>query len=184
MNEYYYLVHGGPGSGRYPLGSGDRPYQKFEGSRGRSSSGISRYIQARKAKKQEAARIKQENERKAAEEAKRRHDANKEKVLRSGKASEVLKYQGELTNQQLQEVINRLDYEAKLKNMSQKEVITAVDKIDQLMKTIKTGTEWVKIGTDTYNALAVIYNATEDGKNKPLTIIGSGSGGNKDKKKG
>ena len=27
----YYISHGGPGSGRYPLGSGERPYQKYEG---------------------------------------------------------------------------------------------------------------------------------------------------------
>ena len=27
----YYISHGGPGSGRYPLGSGERPYHKYEG---------------------------------------------------------------------------------------------------------------------------------------------------------
>ncbi len=171
MNEYYYLVHGGPGSGRYPLGSGERPYQKFEGSRGRSSDGISGYIRARKAKKQEAERIKQENEIRAAEEAKRRHDAVKDKVLRSGKASEVLEYQGELTNQELLDVVNRFKYEATIKEMASKETKTALKKIDDVMKTVQTGTNWIKIGTDTYNALAVIYNATEDGRRHPMNVI-------------
>lgn len=186
MNNYYYLSHGGPGSGRYPLGSGERPYQKFERPGRRSSGGISGYIKARKAKKAEAEQIKQQNQKRAAEEAKRQHDANKEQILRSGKASDVLKYQGELTNQQLQEAINRLNSEATLRSMAQKETVSTLNKIDEIMKTIETGTKWVKIGTDSYNAFAAIYNATEDGKKNPLTIVSTSGGGggskNKDKK--
>lgn len=30
---YYYLAHGGPGSGRYPAGSGERPWQHRSGMR-------------------------------------------------------------------------------------------------------------------------------------------------------
>lgn len=177
MNDYYYLAHGGPGSGRYPLGSGDRPYQKFEGSGRRSSGGISGYIRARRAKKQEAEKIKQMKEKKAAEEAKRRHDADKEKVLRSGKASDVLKYQGELTNQELRDVITRLDFESNLRARSLKETTTALDKIDKIMQTVKTGTEWAQIGTKAYNTFASIYNATDDGKKKPLAIVNTNVGG-------
>lgn len=36
-NEMY-VIHGGPGSGRYPLGSGDRPYQMLETSKITKSS--------------------------------------------------------------------------------------------------------------------------------------------------
>lgn len=183
MNDFYYLSHGGPGSGRYPLGSGERPYQKFEGSR-RKSGGISGYIESRREKRAEARQQKQRNEelRKQAEEAKQKRlrDADKERVLREGTATEVLRYQGELTNQELQNAVTRLNLEGQLRGMSQKEIKTAIDKVDGVMKTIKTGTEWAKIGTETYNTFAAIYNATEEGQKKPLTLVSKGGG---DKKK-
>lgn len=180
MNNIYYLAHGGPGSGRYPLGSGERPYQKFEGSRRKSSGGISGYIKSRKAKKAEEQAQKQRNEelkkRLEEEQRKRQHDTDKERVLREGTATEVMKYQGELTNQELQNAFTRLNLESQLRNLSQKEMQSAMDKIDSIMKTVKTGTEWAKIGTDTYNTIAAIYNATPEGQKKPLTLVGGGGG--------
>lgn len=167
MNNIYYLSHGGPGSGRYPLGSGERPYQKFEGSRRRSSS-ISDYIKSRKQKRKQD----EENRKRLEyEEAKRLHDLDKERVLKKGTATEVLKYQGELTNQELQNAFYRLNLESQLKNLSQKEMKSAIDKFDKVMKTIKTGTDWIKIATDSYNAIAAIYNATPEGKKNSLTLI-------------
>lgn len=175
MNNIYYLSHGGPGSGRYPLGSGERPYQKYEGSGGRSG-GISGYIRSRRAKKAEAKEQKERNEelrkRMEEEQKKRQHDADRERVLREGTATEVMKYQGELTNQELQNAFTRLNLESQLRGLSQKEMKTAMDKVDGIMKTIKTGTEWAKIGTDTYNTFAAIYNATPEGQRKPLTLVG------------
>lgn len=182
MNECFYLAHGGPGSGRYPLGSGERPYQKFEGSR-RKSGGISGYIRSRKAKKTEEKQQRQRNEdlrRKMEEEQKKRqHDSDKERVLREGTATEVMKYQGELTNQELQNAFTRLNLESQLRNLSQKEMRSAMDKVDDIMKTVRTGTEWAKIGTDTYNTFAAIYNATPEGQKKPLTLVGKGESGKK-----
>lgn len=145
--------------------------------------GISGYIRKKKQEKADAAAQKERNEqlRKAmeAEQKRRHHDADKERVLREGTAAEVLKYQGELTNQELQYAVNRLNLESSLKGLSQKEMKSAMDKVDGIMKTIKTGTEWAKIGTDTYNTFASIYNATPDGQNKPLTLVGRGDGGKK-----
>lgn len=184
MNNIYYLIHGGPGSGRYPLGSGNRPYQKFEGSKGRSS-GISGYIKSIRLKKAEQQQQKAKDEEKhrhmEEELRKRQHDADKERVLREGTATEVLKYQGELTNQELQNAFTRLNLETQLRNLSQKEITTAMDKFDKIMKTVKTGTEWAKIGTDTYNTIAQIYNATPEGQTKPLTLVGKGDGNKKNK---
>ena len=182
MNNIYYLSHGGPGSGRYPLGSGERPYQKYEGS-GSRSGGILDYVKSRRAKKEEAKEQKERNEqlRRAMEEEqkKRHHDADKERVLREGTATEVLKYQGELTNQELQNAVTRLNLESSLRGLSQRETKSAMDKVDEIINTIKTGTEWAKIGTDTYNTFAAIYNATPEGQNKPLTLVGRGDGGKK-----
>ena len=63
--------------------------------------------------------------------------------------------------------------------LSNTETKSAIDKVDGIMKTIKTGTEWAKIGTDTYNTFATIYNATPEGQGKPLTLVGRGDGGKK-----
>lgn len=146
-------------------------------------SGISDYIRAKKQEKADAAAQKERNEqlRKAMEEEqkKRQHDADKERVLREGTATEVLRYQGELTNQELQNAVNRLNLESSLRGLSKREMKSAMDKVDGIMKTIKTGTEWAKIGTDTYNTFAAIYNATPEGQNKPLTLVGKGDGGKK-----
>lgn len=183
MNDIYYLIHGGPGSGRYPLGSGERPYQKFEGSR-QKSGGISGYIKSIKTKKAEEQARKQqaeENKKRLEEEQRRRqHEADKERVLRKGTATEVMRYQGELTNQELQNAFTRLNLESQLRNLSQKEMKSTMDKIDSIMKTVKTTTEWAKIGTDTYNTIAAIYNTTSEGQKKPLTLVGEG--GSKKKK--
>lgn len=174
MNEIYHI--GMPRrSGRYPWGSGDRPFQ--------SAKGISGYIRKKKQEKADVAAQKERNEqlRRAMEEEqkKQHHDADKERVLREGTATEVLKYQGELTNQELQNAVTRLNLESSLRGLSQKETKSAIDKVDEIMKNIKTGTEWAKIGTDTYNTFATIYNATPEGQSKPLTLVGRGDGGKK-----
>lgn len=161
------IQHGGPGSGRYPLGSGNRPYQKFEGTR-KKISGVKNYIKNKKKEKE----IKEANKKKEKESLiKKMHEANKEKVLRKGTAKEVMEYQGELTNQQLQEAFTRLNLEANIRRLSENEKTKNVKKVDNVMKNIKTGNEWVDIGTKAYNNLASIYNATEEGRRNPMVII-------------
>lgn len=176
MSDFYYLSHGGPGSGRYPLGSGDRPYQKYEGSGGRGIGRLSGYIRSVREKHAEKQQQKTRNEelRKAleAEQLTRQKELDKERVLRSGTATEVLKYQGELSNQELQNAVTRINLESQLRGMSQKEMKSAMDKVDNIMKNVKTANEWAKIGTDTYNTFAKIYNATPEGQEKPLTLVG------------
>lgn len=148
----------------------------------RAQLAVGGYIQKRKTKKAAETERKREIAKKQAEEAKRQHDADKEKVLRSGSASEVLKYQGELTNQELQNAVSRINLESQLKNYSAKEVKRNMDKLDSIMKDVQTMTNWAKIGTETYNTLAKIYNATEAGKENPWTLVGGG-GDNQQKKK-
>lgn len=163
MNEYFYLAHGGPGSGRYPLGSGDRPYQKFEGSR-RKNSGISGYISSRKKEKQKALEI----QRKQLEE---KHIADKEKVLKSGSARDVSKYSGELSKQELQDVYNRLNLEKKINEMGSTELLNNQKLINGVINNIKTTSEWVATGAISYNILASTYNSLIKDKNKKLPTI-------------
>lgn len=183
MNEFYYLSHGGPGSGRYPLGSGERPYQKFEKSRTRRSSSLSSFVKKRREKKVEEEKNKQKKVAEEAAERKRQHDEDKERVLRQGSASEVLKYKGELTNQELQNAVSRIRLENDLKSMSSAEIKTNVEKFDKIMKNVKTGTDWIRTATDAYNTLAAIYNATPEGQKKPLSYVGKGGSQPKQDKK-
>jgi hypothetical protein len=111
-----------------------------------------------------------EKARKAAA-AKREHEANKETVLKSGKASDILKYQGELTNQQLKTAVDRLQLENTLRDYSAKETTSTIRKVDKAVNTVGKVTQWAKVGTEAYNQFAKIYNATEEGKKNPMTLI-------------
>lgn len=163
MNNIYYLSHGGPGSGRYPLGSGDRPYQKFEGSR-RRSSGISGYISAKRKEKNLAKEIQRKQE-------VEKHNADKDRVLKSGTANEVSKYRGELTRQELQDVYNRLNFERMIDQMSTSEKVTNRQRIDKAVSNIKKTTGWIAEGAAAYNILASVYNSMIDDSKKKLPVL-------------
>lgn len=97
-----------------------------------------------------------------------------DEVVRSGTAKEVLKYQGKLTNQQLQDAMNRIDWEDKLKARAAKEDYMNSDayKRDQALEKVsdlKTKAEKV-IGL--YNTVAKVNNAFN--KSTELPTIGGG----------
>lgn len=175
MNNLYYLSHGGPGSGRYPLGSGDRPYQKFEGSR-KKMGGISGYIKSRKEKKaedkKEEKRISQEKETKYFEE-------NKEKILRSGTASEIMRYKERFSNKELSDVADRIRIENQLSSYSEKEIKTALNTLKNIQAYSNVGSALAKDGIELWNSFAAVYNVTKNGKIKPLPFITKGDGGKK-----
>lgn len=184
MNEQYYLIHGGPGSGRYPWGSGNRPYQRLEGSR-RKSSGISGYIKSVKQKKSDKQQQKAnvEVQKKATEQAEneRKLAADKERVLREGTAAEIMRYQGKLTNKELNEAAERIRLENQLKSYSEKEIKTALDNLKKLQAYSNVGSALAKDGIELWNSFAAVYNVTADGREKPLPLIGKGDGGGKKK---
>lgn len=109
------------------------------------SSSLMSYIQKVKAEKKE----KEEAEkRKKEEEYKRQHDADKDRVLREGTATEVLQYVGEISNQQLQEALNRISWTAKLEQYAQKESDQGWQAVNSIMKKIGDVKDWGRIGLD------------------------------------
>lgn len=184
MSNNYYLVHGGPGSGRYPLGSGDRPYQKFEGKNGKRS-GIAGYIQSRRAKKFEDQRLKQIKEqqrlKREQEENEKRLAADKERVLRSGSPEEVMRYKGQLSNKEWNEVAERLRLERQVSGYAEQDVKDALDKLKKVQAYTNVGSALAKDGIELWNSFAGIYNATPEGQKKPLTLINRGGGKKKEK---
>lgn len=151
-------------SGRYPWGSGKRPFQSGGGPTKTKKS--TKELAAEKAKETRAKNKAREEE--------------KQRVLREGTATEVLGLKSELTTKEMSDALERIRITSQLESYSKKEVQSFMNKVDDVMQGVKTTTNWIKIGTDTYNTLAKLYNATDEGKKKPLTLVGEGG---KDKKK-
>lgn len=161
-------------SGRYPWGSGKRPFQ----SGGGPTTSKKKQIKAVDKKAEAVQKARETRERNRA------HEAEKQRAVKEGTAADVLKFKSELSNQELQNALTRIELTSRLERLSQSEMKATMSKIDEIMKGVQTTTNWVKIGTDTYNTLAKLYNATDEGKKKPLTLVGGGGEQKKDKNKG
>lgn len=155
MNDFYYLSHGGPGSGRYPLGSGERPYQR--------STGISGYFKKRKEEKNKVLEIKKQQKREKFLE-------DKERVLKSGSASEVSKYKGELTRQELQDACKRLNLERQIDSIAATEKLDNQKLVNNVVANVKRTSELIATGAASYNVLASVYNSMVDDSKKLPTI--------------
>lgn len=101
-----------------------------------------------------------ENLKKEAE--RQKYEEEKEKALKSGKASEILKYKGDLTNEQLQRAVGRLDWERRLNEISAKEVQTGWDKMDDIMNKVGKVTDYVNKGINAYNAIDRVRKIFDD----------------------
>lgn len=127
---------------------------------------LEKKTRAKNLKKARAARAKKAEEKKKQEELekkeanrKKEFEENKEKILMSGSASDVLKYKGLLTNQELQTAVNRLNYEKQLSDIKASEVKDGWDKMDKTMKRVGQMTDWLKKGSEAYNTMAKVSNA-------------------------
>ena len=110
----------------------------------------------KKAKKRQAAIEKAKKTRAENERQKRlekEYEEKKEKILKSGKASEVSKYKGQMTNKELSDALNRIRWEKELDGLAAAEVTSSFDKIDGVMKKVGTMTDWVNKGVNAYNAI-------------------------------
>ena len=115
-------------------------------------------------------------EKKKQEQLKAEYEADKQKVLQSGKASEVLKYKGQMTNKELMDAVQRIEWEKKLSALSAQEVKSNWDKMDNLMDKVGKVTGYVNKGVDAYNAINKALNIFNPKEDKG----GGGSDKNKD----
>lgn len=148
-----------------------QPYPKGYKGQGKFVGKVSGIVQKHKQKK--VVRRRNENLKKAREVAaeKRRLAADKDRVLKSGSATEAMRYKGKLTNQELQGVVTRLNLEAQLGKLSAAEKRSKFEKMDQVVRNVKTATDWAKTGTEAYNTIAKVYNSTDEGRRRPMRII-------------
>lgn len=140
----------------YPLGVGDHSASEKKAGWFKSlkAKHAAKKLKKKRAKSLEKARI--VRQKKAAE--KKAHDAlmkNKDKVLAKGSASELMKYRGEITNQELKTALDRLDLEKKLSSYNAAEKDAFRRKVDRLVA-------WGNTVGDAYNAGSKLYNAYVD----------------------
>lgn len=93
------------------------------------------------------------------EKTKEEFEAEKKKALESGSAADVLRFQGKLSNQELQTAVTRLNLESQLSSMNQKTVTTGMDRVASLSSKINTMTDFANKGVAAYNLGAKIANS-------------------------
>lgn len=127
---------------------------------------------AREAKKAKAtAKAAEEAKAKKEAEEKEKYEADKQKALKAGSASDVLKYQGDLTNQQLTDAVNRIRNEKALKDIAAADVKSGWDKATDIANKMNKAADVVSKGTNLYNTVAKVSNTFAENK---LPIIGEG----------
>lgn len=84
-------------------------------------------------------------------------EENKQKVLKSGTATDVKKYKGKLTNDELKEVWTRLDWEGKISDMASKEA--PPDQMDKFFKKLDKYTDYANTAIKAYDVFIDVYNA-------------------------
>lgn len=92
------------------------------------------------------------------------YEAEKQTALQKGKASDVLQFKGNLTNQQLQDAVNRIRLEETLKDYSAKEIQSNWDKVDNAMKRVQQVTNWTNITLNAFDAAEKVYKKLDGGK--------------------
>lgn len=96
----------------------------------------------------------------AAKAEKKRHDEDRERVIKSGTAEELLKYRGELTKQEMDSSWARITWEQNMKNAASKEAVeTGKSKTDQVLDGIGKLTTASEKVIKLYNTVANINNA-------------------------
>lgn len=171
----------------YPLdGKSHSAAEKKAGWRKSLSSGKGIFS---KRKKEKADRVAKEKANKIVEERlkekKENEDfqKNKDTILRSGKASDVLKVQAKLTNNELNEAVNRMDLNERIsKHAFKQRPETTFQKMDRIIKgPVKDMIDWTDIGIRAWNDMAKIYNATPSGQKERLPLVGQGGDSNQKK---
>lgn len=90
------------------------------------------------------------------------YEAEKQRVLKSGTAAEVLKFQGRLSNKELSDAYMRLNSERLIKEIADRDVKTGLDKAQTMMDRVGKVTDMANKGLNAYNLIAKVNNTFND----------------------
>lgn len=115
---------------------------------------------AKQLKKARAAKAKKEEERKKAEAL----AADRDRALKYGTASEVMRYKKQISRQEAKEIRDRLNDMAAIEAYykQEKESKSAWHKLDKVMKRVDQARDWAEKGTKAWNTFAKISNSLFD----------------------
>lgn len=162
---------------------GRRRYQYPDGTltpEGKIRYGVGTSLKKKaKAEKSKAEKMQEGRKRAAEERAKKKeYEEAKERAIAKGKASDVMKFQGDLTHDQMQRVITRLQDEENLAKYVAKEKPTIRKKIEAASETMstmgKSVNNAVEFGRSVHNAIKFAKQITgkdEDSQNKRIQKI-------------
>lgn len=91
--------------------------------------------------------------------SKESYEEGKARALKSGSATDVLKYQGDLSNKELEDALQRIRKENELKGYSDKEIAAGKDKAEQIFNKMGKVTDYAVTAAKTWNMAANIVNA-------------------------
>lgn len=117
------------------------------------------------------------------EESPDEYEARKQKAVKSGTATEVLKFKGDLTQAEMQSAINRIRWEQDMAGLSAKETAVGKSKTDKFFESMNTATTRVNDVAKTWNTVANIVNAFNTNGISLPKIDTNITGGNRDKVK-
>lgn len=131
---------------------------------------------AAKKKQEEETKKKQEEEAKKAQE----YEEAKQQAIKTGSATEVLKYKGELTQQEMSYIQSRIQWEQNMKNVSDKETAAGKTKTEEFFDKVNTATTYALKGARAYNMAANVINAFNGEKVLPKIETNIASGNKQD----
>ena len=108
------------------------------------------------------------------------YEARKQQAVKSGSATDLLKFKGDLTPQEMQYAQQRINWEQQMKNVSNAELSAGKNKTKDIMDKVGTATNYINTGIKAYNTFANIYNAFSK---SPVSIPKISTEINKDNKK-
>ena len=105
---------------------------------------------------------------KKAEKKAQKHEAAKQDALKKGDPSDILKYKGELSNDDLERAIQRINKEQKLEELRKSETPTLEQTMGTINKHAKNANDYMNAAINMYNNYTKIKDIYMKEKNKPL----------------
>lgn len=90
-------------------------------------------------------------------------DEAKERAKNSGRARDVIRYRDTMSNQELSEAVNRINWYMRLDEFNAKQTKTAFDRLDSYMKKLNTIANWAETISKIYKLMP---DSVKKGKTK------------------